>query len=93
MIIGVIEIGFKIFECFSLKDKRRVVKSMKDKTRRLFNVSIVEAGENEILNYAVLGLACVSNSRVVVESTFDKIINFYENNFNIEVASVRKEFL
>lgn len=93
MIVGIMEMEFKIFDSFSLKDKRRVMKSIADKTKRIFNVSIAEVDNNEVLNYATLGYACVSNSKKVVESVFDKILNFYTVNFDIEIISVRKDFL
>jgi len=87
------QIGFRIPNSFSLKDKRRVVKSITDKTRRKFNVSIAETGDNDVTNYAVLSISNVSNSKIFTESVFDKILNFFQTNFEIEIISSRKEFL
>ncbi len=87
------EISFKILSSYSLKDKRRVVKSIIDKSKRMFNISIAEVDDNDIVNYVTLGIACVSNDKTVVESTFDKILSFCESNFDIEITSARKEFV
>ncbi len=93
MVVGIMEIDFKIFDSFSLKDKRRVLKSIIDRTKRMFNVSVAEVDNNDVLNYATLGYAYVSNSKKMAESIFDKILNFYTVNFDIEIISVRKDFL
>ena len=87
------QIGFKIPDSFSLKDKRRVVKSIIDRTRRKFNVSIAETDDNDVTNFAVLSISNVSNSKIFTESAFDKILHFLEANFEIEIVSSRKEFL
>lgn len=93
MIVGIMQIEFKIPESFSLKDKRRVIKSLIDRTRRKFNVSIAETDDNDVKNYAVLSISNVSNSKIFTESMFDKILNFLQANFEIEIISARKEFL
>ena len=87
------QIDFKISDSFSLKDKRRVVKSIIDRTRRKFNVSIAETDDNDVTNYAVLSVSNVSNSKIFTESVFDKILHFLQANFEIEIISARKEFL
>ncbi len=93
MVVGVMELHFRIFNSFSLKDKRRVLKSLMDRTRRNFNVSIAETGNNDMLNLATIGISCISNSRVKAESVLDRCLDFYINNYEIEVVNVRKDFL
>ena len=46
----------------SLKDRRQVVRSMKDKLRHSFNISIAELDEAAIWNRATLGIAAISSS-------------------------------
>ena len=46
----------------SLKDRRQVVRSIKDKLRRGFNVSVAEMDEALVWNRATLGIAGISNS-------------------------------
>lgn len=45
----------------SIKDRRRVVKSYKDRVRAKLPVSVAEVGDTELLQVATLGLAIVSN--------------------------------
>jgi len=46
----------------SLKDRRQVVRSLKDKLRHAFNISIVEMDEAVVYNRATLGIAAISHS-------------------------------
>ncbi len=87
------EVEFKIEDSRSLKDKRRVVKSLINRTRNNFNVSIAEIDNNDMLNLAKIGLSFVSNSSRFVDKTFDKVIAFWENNFNIEIINLRRNLL
>ena len=46
----------------SLKDKRKIVKSLCDRTRVKFQISIAEVADNDVLQVATLGFSCTSNS-------------------------------
>ena len=58
----------------SLKDKRRVVRSLKDRLHRDHLVSVAEVGALEIWNLAVMGLALVSRDAAYVNAVLDRII-------------------
>jgi uncharacterized protein YlxP (DUF503 family) len=60
MFIGVLRLVFQIPGAASLKDRRRVVKSFKDRVRARFPVSIAEVGDLERWQVATLGVAVVS---------------------------------
>ena len=87
------EIDLRIEDSFSLKDKRRVLKSLIDRTKRNFNVSIAEIDNNDMYNFATIGLSTVSNSSRFVDEVFDKILNYLQLNFNIEIIDARREQL
>ncbi len=93
MIVGLMEIDLRIEDSFSLKDKRRVLKSLIDRTKRNFNVSIAEIDNNDMYNFATIGLSTVSNSSRFVDEVFDKILNYLQLNFNIEIIDARREQL
>ncbi len=65
----------------SLKDKRRVVKAIKDRVWSKFRVSISEIEDNHSLTRAVLGFVYVSNDTQVLQSVMNKVINLVENNY------------
>jgi uncharacterized protein YlxP (DUF503 family) len=61
MILGSLRVRLIIRQAKSLKDKRQVVLSIKDKLRNSFNVSVAEIEEQDARQMAVLGIAMVSN--------------------------------
>ena len=65
-------------EAGSLKDKRRVVRSLKDQIRNKFNVSIAEVAANEIYTLAVLGMASVSNEARYLEGQMSHLEEILE---------------
>lgn len=62
----------------SLKDKRRVVKSIKDRVKSRFNVSIAEIGKLDAYQKATLGIVTISNSTEHVNETLSKVVNLVE---------------
>lgn len=61
MLVGTLRVRLLLRESRSLKDKRQVVKSIKDRLRNGFNVSVAEVDELDHRQLAVLGCAMVSN--------------------------------
>lgn len=82
------KIEIRIFDSFSLKDKRSVVKSIVAKTHRKFNVSISEVEDYDLLNKTTLGIAIVSNNNQLNQQIFNRIIRFIEDNYQAEIISI-----
>jgi len=61
MIVGTLRVRLLLREARTLNDKRQVVKSIKDRLRNHFNVSVAEVDELDNRQVAVLGVAMVSN--------------------------------
>lgn len=72
-------------EASSLKDKRRVVKSIKDRMRIRFHLSCAETDLQESLRFAQLGAALVSNSAEFGESVMRKALASIENDFSLRI--------
>ena len=66
----------------SLKDKRRVVKSLKDRIHHKYKVSISEVDLLDSLSFAQIGAAKVTNSKKFGESVMNKILRFVEENIS-----------
>ena len=64
-----------LFEARSLKDKRRVIKSLKDKLAARHNVSVAEVDDLDHRQAATLGLAMIANDARFVESALSKIVD------------------
>ena len=75
MVVGVLEVRLAIFEAFSLKDKRRAVKSLKDRLANRHNVSVAEVDNLDSRQTATLGVALVANDRRYVQSVLSKIVD------------------
>ncbi len=75
MHIGVLQFTLEIPYAESLKDKRRVIRSMKDKLRRQYNVSIAETDNQDELTLATMGIAAASSDVKQVNSLLDRLLN------------------
>jgi uncharacterized protein len=62
----------------SIKEKRRIVKSLKDKLRQKYQLSVSEVDLQDSLSFSQVGAALVSNSRTFGESVLQKAMNFVE---------------
>ncbi len=71
--LGVLTLELRIEHAHSLKDKRQVVKSLKDRLRRKFNVSVAEIDDQELHNSAVVAVAAVSASRPFAKKILEAV--------------------
>ncbi len=90
MIVGTLLIEIGIEDSLNLKDKRRILKSIIERLKNRFNISIAEVDNNDIVNYASLGISTVSNRMIHIDSVFDKIRGFIENNFNVYIIKFER---
>jgi uncharacterized protein len=73
--IGVLQFTLEIPYAESLKDKRNVIKALKDRLRRSFNVSIAEIEDLDSATVATLGAVVAGSDAAHVNSTMDHLIN------------------
>ncbi len=71
--IGVVTLELRIEHAHSLKEKRHVVKSLKERLRGKFNVSVAEIDDMDLHNSAVLAVATVSSSRQFAEKVLQAV--------------------
>ena len=93
MIIGLLEIELKIPESRSLKDKRRRIKSIKDKVHHHFNVSVAEIGNHDLLNATVLAVAKVGRDKRSVNASLSRLMDMIERNRQVELLDYRMELM
>ncbi len=93
MVIGVCQLELFLHENASLKGKRQVLKSIIQKTRQRFNVSISEVDAQDLWQKAVLGICAVGNDQPLVNSALDKVVQFIEQTQLAEVADSTLEFI
>ncbi|HHZ01751.1 MAG TPA: DUF503 domain-containing protein [Tissierellia bacterium] len=93
MIVCTCEIEILIYEANSLKEKRKVIKSIIERIKSKYNVSVAEVGFNELWNRSLIGLAVVSNNKNLCESAINKIISFIENDERVEIINCYREII
>jgi uncharacterized protein YlxP (DUF503 family) len=79
---------FEIPDAGTIKDKRRIVKSIKDKLQRRFRMSAAEVDLHDSLSFAQIGGAVVSNSRAFGESVLQKAFAMIEREIPIRIQDV-----
>lgn len=93
MHVGILQFELIVPGSASLKDKRRVVKSLKDRLHRAHLVSVAEVGALDHHRIALMGLAMVSNSVPHIESTFDRILAKVRALGDARLGEVSREIL
>lgn len=93
MIVGILQFELLIHDAQSLKDKRRVVRSLKDRLHREHMVAVAEVGRLEVLNSALLGLACVGSEGRAVGEVLDRIAAKLGSLHEAELGFIRRAII
>jgi len=88
MRIGVCRIELFISSSFSLKDKRRIMNSVKQRLRNRFNVSVIEIPIDAQWKRGSLGISCVGLDERSVQSLMDQVVRFMEDDDRFEVSEL-----
>ena len=78
MIVGTGKIKFKLYGINSLKEKRKIVKSIINRIKNRFNISIAETDFNDSHSWAEIGFSITGNNARLINSKLDKILNMAE---------------
>lgn len=93
MIVGILEVKVVIRDARSLKDKRRVIKSLKDRIRNKFNVSIAEVGYHDLWQQALLGVSIVGTERRYCNSVLSKVVDSFRAFPPLELVDYSLDFV
>lgn len=77
----------------SLKDRRRVVKSVTDRLRRRFGAAVAEVGTADDWHTANIDVAPISRDGKLIRSLATRVRNFVENLREAEMTDLQTEFL
>ena len=75
----------------SLKEKRMVVKSIIQKLKNKFNISVAEVDDQDIHQTIVIGVAGLCGTSSQLDSTMEHIITFIEDNTDAEIINIQNE--
>jgi len=93
MIVGLLTLDLHIPEANSLKSKRMVIKSLIQKIKNKFNVSVAEVDAQNLWQRCVIGIAYVSNETVMINRVFEKIRTQVNNTHSVELINSEMEML
>lgn len=93
MVIGVRSFELHLAGAHSLKDKRSVLKSLKDRLHNEFNVSVAETGRNDAWQTAELTVCLVSGERRHAESVLEAVDRFVASNPLVRIVDTATSFV
>jgi len=94
MSVGILKLRLLMPENSSLKDKRRIVKSITTRVRDKFNVSISEIEDQDVWQIATLGIACISGDGRFAQETLVRVRDFIlDSRFEAHILDEEMEVL
>ena len=93
MVVGTLKIEFRLIDNRSLKGKRKIVRSMVDKVKSRFNVSIAEVGSNDKWQKIELGVSTVGNDRRHVDSSLNHVFDFIDSLYLAQIVNSEMEII
>jgi uncharacterized protein YlxP (DUF503 family) len=93
MIIGSCRVKLMLYESNSLKDKRQVIKSIMERLKSRFNISIAEVDLNDSWKTSIIGFVCVTNDTNHANQILSNVIKFMEGDNRVEIIEEEIEIL
>jgi len=84
--VGTLEVKLSLPGVNSLKEKRQILRSLKDRIRGKFNVAVAEVDYQDVWRTACLGVVTVANDRRFLESALSKVTDFIRNHRNVTIV-------
>lgn len=91
MKVFVMKIELRASWVHSLKEKRMVVKSLIQKLKNKFNISVCEADNQDVHKSIIIGICGLSTSSTKIDSIIDNIINYVEECTDAEIVTIETE--
>jgi uncharacterized protein YlxP (DUF503 family) len=88
--VGQCTLDLHVPNCQSLKEKRRIIKSIKERLKNRYNVSVCEFGDLSLWQRTQLGIVTCGNERTIVDSTIKTVINFLERVHTVTLLDVKQ---
>ncbi len=93
MVVGVCHLDVLIEGVGSLKGKRQVMKSLIERVKQRFNVSISEVGDHDIWQRAQIGISVVGSDQETLDSVLSKLLSFIEETNLVQILKSNVEFV
>lgn len=93
MRVGLLTLELHLGEASSLKEKRRLVKSLLSRLRSRFNVSAAEVDALDSWQRAVLGVVCVANDAVYLDEVMAAVVRYIERDGSVQLTNYSTEVI
>ncbi len=93
MFIAVLNVGFHLHGCHSLKEKRQRLRGLRDKFGALRHVAVCEGADNNNWQDAEWSFVCASNQKTMAESTISAIVEHCAHGLDAELVHRHIEWL
>ncbi|MBN1165149.1 MAG: DUF503 domain-containing protein [Candidatus Krumholzibacteriota bacterium] len=92
MIVARLKFQFHLPDCNSLKEKRYLLNSLKDRLRNRFNVALCETGYQDNWRRSEIGLVTITGTRRGMDKTMQSLMSFLEREHRVVLMECEKEF-
>ena len=93
MTIGLLQLELRFTQTCSLKDKRSILRRVKNHIRKNYNVSLAEIDHQDRWGGARIGVTCISSESKIVHQTLQKVESAFASYVGIEIADRKLEML
>jgi|YelNatPaOPRAMG01_1025707.scaffolds.fasta_scaffold12792_2 uncharacterized protein YlxP (DUF503 family) len=93
MVVGVCHLDVFIEGVGSLKGKRQVMKSLIERVKQRFNVSISEVGDHDVWQRAQIGISVVGSDQETLDSVLSRLLSFIEGTNLVQILKSNVEFI
>ncbi len=93
MVIGCIQVKLSIPEARSLKDKRMILRSLKDRMMNKMNISVAEVGDQDLWQSCHLAAVTVAAEKAVVEKRLSEVSEHIRGNPRVVVLDIMVEMI
>ena len=91
MLVGLLSVELLLPGCGCLKEKRMIIKSLKDRLRNKFNISIAEVENNDKWQRATLAIALVGNDNKYIDGQIQAVLREIENKKDVQMLTYQME--
>ncbi|MBY6946725.1 DUF503 domain-containing protein [Clostridium botulinum] len=91
MKILILKITLRASWVSSLKEKRMIIKSLIQRLKNKFNISVSEIDAQDIHKTVVIGMVGICGNSAQVDSTAENIIEFIDSNTDAEIIHIEKD--
>jgi uncharacterized protein YlxP (DUF503 family) len=93
MLIGILQLEMRIGDALNVREKQRIVRSLKDKWHHHHNVSVAEVDHLDLPQHTMLGVAMVGSDAKKLESSLSKLVDHARRERYAELLDYRIELV